>query len=463
MSEFTPNGTAFVALSTAQLSSVSSVTDLGVGPAINATVIGGPGGLLPPTESLIAGNTFYEKLEGMLVTVQDAVVVGPTSDFGEIFTVVDNDSDPTNGFNATGQSDRGNLHITPGNPDFGDQNTSGGDYNPERIQIDDDNGVLAGFVSPDANVGARLADVTGIVNYDFGNYQVVATQAFGVAQASPLVKETGTLTGDVDHLLVASYNAENLDPTDGAARFNTIAAEILNNLRAPDIVALQEVQDNDGAANSLTTSADVTLQMLVDALNAAAPAGVEYAFVDNPFIGDDSNGGQPGGNIRTAYLYRTDRVDFVEDSLATIGADGALITDPSGNTDQQINPDNPFYTSRPPLVATFTFNDQDVTIVNNHFTSKGGSAPLYGSDQPPLNAGEVSRAAPGAGGEQLRRQHAGGGSERQGDRRRRPQRVPERRADGGASRRSHHLRTTTCRASIRSSPAPTTPPAARRS
>ena len=118
-----------------------------------------------------------------------------------------------------------------------------------------------------------------------------------------------------------------------------------------------------------------------------------YAFIDNPFIGDDSNGGQPGGNIRTAYLYRTDRVDFVEGSLATIGADGTAITDPSGNTDQQINPDNPFYTSRPPLVATFTFNDQDVTIVNNHFTSKGGSAPLYGSDQPPLNAGEVSRAA----------------------------------------------------------------------
>ena len=44
-------------------------------------------------------------------------------------------------------------------------------------------------------------------------------------------------------------------------------------------------------------------------------------------------------------------------------------------------------------MATFTFNDNDVTIVNNHFTSKGGSAPLYGSDQPPFNAGEVSRAA----------------------------------------------------------------------
>ena len=44
-------------------------------------------------------------------------------------------------------------------------------------------------------------------------------------------------------------------------------------------------------------------------------------------------------------------------------------------------------------MATFTFNGEDVTVVNNHFTSKGGSAPLFGSDQPPLNAGEVSRAA----------------------------------------------------------------------
>jgi predicted extracellular nuclease/2',3'-cyclic-nucleotide 2'-phosphodiesterase (5'-nucleotidase family) len=392
VSEFTASDTIGT-LSTTELTSITNLTDLGVGPAITATVIGGPGGLLPPTESLIAGNTFYEKLEGMLVTVQDAVVVGPTNDFGEIFTVVDNDSDPTNGLNATGQTDRGNLHITPGNPDFGDTNTSGGDFNPERIQIDDDNGVLSGFVSPDVNVGARLADVTGIVNYDFGNYQVVATQAYTVAQQSTLTKETGTLTGDANHLLVASYNAENLDPTDGTARFQTIAAEILNNLRAPDVIALQEVQDNDGVADTDDSSADVTLQMLVDELNAAAPDGVEYAFIDNPFIGDDTNGGQPGGNIRTAYLYRTDRVDFVEDSLATIGADGSLITDPTGNTDQQQNPDNPFYESRPPLVATFTFNGQDVTIVNNHLTSKTGSAPLFGSDQPPFDAGEVSRAA----------------------------------------------------------------------
>src|SRR5262249_17659734 len=277
-------------------------------------------------------------------------------------------------------------------------NTSGGDFNPERVQIDDDTGVLASFTSPLVSVGARLSDVTGVVNYDFGNYQVVATQAYTVTQASTLVKETGTLTGDTDHLLVASYTAENRARGDGAARFATIANQILHNLNAPDVVAMQEVQDNNGPTDNGVTSADVTLQMLVDAINAAAPAAVHYAFIDNPFIGNDSNAGEPGANIRTALLYRTDRVDLVAGSLRTIGADGHAISNqdenaPGGNGDQQSNPDNPFFDSRPPLVATFMFHGEAVTVIDNHFTSKGGSAPLLGSDQPPFDAGEVQRAA----------------------------------------------------------------------
>ncbi|GGC53361.1 choice-of-anchor I family protein [Chelatococcus reniformis] len=396
--EFIPNGAAAGSLSTTEIvatgaSAVQVLAEAASAPAILPVQIGGVDGLLPPTESLVAGAKFFESLEGMLVTVNEAVVVGPTNGFGEIFTVVD-DGDATNGTSATGDTDGGNLLLTPGFGDFGDQNTSGGDFNPERIQIDDDSGVLAGFVSPDADVGAQLADVTGVVNYDFGSYQITPTQAYSVAVESTLEKESGTLEGSASKLLVASYNAENLDPSDGAARFQLIAEEILGSLNAPDIVALQEIQDNDGpgnAAGSAVTSASATLGMLVDALNAAAPAGVSYAWIDNPFIGDDTNGGEGGGNIRNAFLYRTDRVDFVDGSLATIAADGSAIS--AADVGQQTNPDNPFFDSRPPLVATFTFNGEDVTLVNNHFTSKGGSGPLLGSDQPPLNAGEVQRAA----------------------------------------------------------------------
>ncbi|MGE0418132.1 MAG: SdiA-regulated domain-containing protein, partial [Acetobacteraceae bacterium] len=389
VAEFTPSGAAPGAFSTTELTSVASVVDLGAGPPVTPAVIGGAGGIVPPTEDLTSGALFYESLEGMLVTVTNPVAVGPTNAFGEIFTVVDSDNDPSNGLNATGLNARGDLLLTPGTGAFGDTNTVGGDFNPERIQIDDDNGVLSGFTTPSVDVGAVLSDVTGVVRYDFGNYEVIATQAYTVDTASTLAKETTVLAGTSDRLTVAAYNAENLDPGDGSARFDTIAAQIIANMQAPDIIALQEIQDNDGPTDSGTTAADTTLKMLVDAI--AAAGGPAYAFIDNPFIGNGTNGGEPGGNIRTAFLYRTDRVGYLADSLKTIGADGSAVTAPY--TDQQTNPDNPFYDSRLPLVATFTFNGAPVTVVNNHFTSKGGSAPLLGSDQPPLNNGEVQRAA----------------------------------------------------------------------
>lgn len=404
--EFTPNGAAPGSFSTTQIDIRGAGNGVSLlaqdGPDVAATIIGGEGGLLPPSSNFADASLFYESLEGMLVTVKEVVVTGATNNFGEIYGVVDNDNNRANGVNGSELNARGALPIEGGDVDFGNINVTNGDFNPERIQIDDDSGILAGFVTPDADVGAQLGDVTGIVNYDFGNYQIVATQAFAVETPSTLVKETTTLQAAANKLTVASYNAENLDALDPAARFATIASEILNNLRSPDIISLQEVQDNDGPGSnqappndtSQVTSASLTLQMLVDALNAAAgPNGPRYAFIDNPFIGDDSNGGEPGGNIRNAYLYNTDRVDFVDGSLRTIGADGSAISNPAGNTDQQINPDNPFFASRPPLVATFEFNGQEVTIVNNHFSSKGGSGALYGSDPTPLDNGEVQRAA----------------------------------------------------------------------
>jgi predicted extracellular nuclease len=429
--EFTPSGADAGSFSSTEISSVTSVTDLGVGPAITPVQIGGTGGLLPPTSDLVAGSLFYESLEDMLVTVKAPVAVGPTNSFGEIFTVVDNDNDPTNGIGgATGLTPRGNLLLTGGQTSFGNNDSVGGDFNPERIQVDADTGFqtasssMSGFVKPEVNLGAHLSDVTGIETYAFANYEVLATQPYTVTQASTLVKETGTLSGNTNHLVIASYNAENLDPKVeninnvqghdsgnidddvGSGKFDTIANQIFNTLHAPDILAMQEVQDEDGAEISADTSATGTLQLLVDKINAlaaAAGSSVHYSFVDNPFVNNnaagDASGGQPGGNIRTAFLYRDDRVSLVPGSLKTLAADGTPIADQgsaaadaAANSDQVNNPNNPFYKSRPPLVATFRFNGQDVTVIDNHFTSKGGSAALMGTDQPPFDAGEVTRA-----------------------------------------------------------------------
>ncbi len=329
------------------------------------------------------GVDFYESLEAMRVTVEGAQVVGPTNRFGEIFTVLEASG-------ATGLSERGTLNISPG------------DFNPERIQIDEDED-LFDVDLPQVDVGALLTDVTGVVGYGFGNFEVYPTAAFGVFEvedASPLEPEISTLEGSEDELSVASYNVLNLDPNDddgdadiAEGQFADIATDIVTNLNAPDIVALQEVQDNDGSVTpgeSTITAADVTLQTLVDAIvNAGGP---EYASIDNPFIGNNTSGGQPGGNIRTAFLYNPERVSLAgEPQLGDYDA-GAVqtVTDPQ---DQQTNEDNPFFGSRLPLAATFTFNAQEVTVISNHFSSKGGSKPLLGSTQRTV----VADAEPGEG------------------------------------------------------------------
>ncbi|BAY80682.1 alkaline phosphatase [Calothrix parasitica NIES-267] len=367
VSEFTPGGTDTRNLSTTQISSPTVTVKSSSNPLPTATIIG-TGGRVPPTENIdddaftsfdpdTDGIDFFESLEGMLVTAKDAVAVSPTSRFGEIFTVVDS------GENATGISERGTLNISPD------------DFNPEKVQIDEDSDILPGFDFPNVDVGAKLGDVTGVVGYGFGNFEIYPTQEFTVTP-STLQPETTTIEGGADKLTVASYNVLNLDPNDSDGdedvangRFDAIASQIVNNLKTPDIIGLQEIQDNDGSDDAGVTAASDTLQQLADAIKTAG--GPTYSFIDNTFIGDKTSGGQPGGNIRTAFLYNPERVGLVENSVESIQ-----------DSDQQTNEDNPFNGSRLPIVAKFTFNGKEVTVVNNHFSSKGGSAPILGLEQP---------------------------------------------------------------------------------
>lgn len=375
VSEFVPGGAATGNLSTTQVTLESGgLTVTASGQALPAATILGDGGRLPPTESLTAGTAFYESLEGMRVTIDRLVTTAPTSDFGEIYGVIGT----ANGVNATGLSERGTLNVDGTESGLGITNASGpgADFNPERIQIEDD------FLpAPEVDVGATIAGVTGVVSYNFGNYEILATERRAVTP-STLQKETGTLTRTDSQLLIASYNVENLDPGDGAARFTRIANDIVTRLNAPDIVSLEEVQDNNGPVNDATTSASATLQGVVDALNARVGADV-YAFADNPFITDDANGGEPGGNIRVAFIYRTDRVSLT-------GLDEVTVLDAQGQPIPQTDPANPFNGARPPLVGNFEFEGEAVTVIGNHFTSKGGSTPLFG-EQPPVNGGEIQR------------------------------------------------------------------------
>ncbi len=116
--EFTPNGAAPGAFSGTQIDARASaggvINALGTGPAIEAVVIGGEDGLQVPSTSFADASAFYESMEGMLVTVKEAVVIGPTNDFGEIYAVVDNDADRGNGVNGAELNSRGALLLEGG-------------------------------------------------------------------------------------------------------------------------------------------------------------------------------------------------------------------------------------------------------------------------------------------------------------------------------------------------------------
>lgn len=218
-----------------------------------------------------------------------------------------------------------------------------------------------------------IAPVEAIANLSEGE----ATEEFSSVLGG-IEPEITTLVGSDDQLTIASFDVANLDPHQeavegvagnnpnyidddlGEGRFDTIAAQIVNQLQSPDIIALQGVQDNDGAEISDVVDASLTYQTLIDAIVAAG--GPEYTFFDIP-PENGQDGGQPGGNVRSGYLYNPQRLSFIPES-------GERIIDPD------LFDGNAFQNSPKPLVAKFEFNQQEVFIINNHFSGSEIPSPL---------------------------------------------------------------------------------------
>ena len=200
-------------------------------------------------------------------------------------------------------------------------------------------------------------------------------------------------------LAVATFNVENLDPGDGVAKYVRLADLIVHNLQAPDLVALEEVQDNDGPTNSTVTDPSVTLATLAAAIQAAGGPLYDWRQIDPV---DDQDGGEPGGNIRVAFLFRTDRgLEFVDrpggtstSSTEVLGRGGSTRLSASpGRIEPQ---DAAFTNSRKPLAGEFRYRGETLFVVANHFNSKGGDQPLFGRLQPPTRSSEVQRHAQAA-------------------------------------------------------------------
>jgi predicted extracellular nuclease len=352
--------------------------------AVPAPTLVGPGGRVPPSTVIDDDSTgdvettgtyqpatdgldFWESLEGMWLGMDEPSVTGPTSSFGELSVVA---------ADASVRTIRGGIVLQED------------DNNPERVLLDD---VLAPI--PAAKTGDKLAGVvTGVLDYSFGNFKYLVTQTPTVVDGK--IEREKTTPSSVLQASVATFNVENLDPSDGPAKFDGLAQAVVENLASPDILALEEVQDNDGATNSGTTSADLTLNMLTAAIRAAGGPKYDWRQIDPV---NNAEGGEPGGNIRVAFLYRTDRpVRFVDrpgggpttaTTVETIDGEVQLSASPG-----RIDPANPAWeAARVPLVGEFTWRGQSLFVVANHFSSKGGDDPLWGRTQPPVRSSEPKR------------------------------------------------------------------------
>ncbi len=394
--EFVPGGESTANLTTTEITEPLAIEVRSRGARVPNPIVLGRGGRRPPSELVIDPNElpinlrnqreapgnrfnpdtdgidFYESLEGMLVTIPNPVAVSPTqtlsSTSSELFTLADGGADQP----REARTPRGGIYLRSGSDNLGDQN-------PERIQIQLGRGVFPGPV-PAIAVGDRLSDVTGVVSYGYGNFEVRALKRFSVTLGSS-APDTTRLVGSTNRVTVATYNVYNLSAqSSDAVQREALARQIVHNLRRPDVLALQEIQDNSGEIDDGITDATGTLQALADAVIDAG--GPRYAFFDFP-PANGRPGGAPGANIRNAFLYNPRRLRLIQIRSLT-GAILAAAGIPGAGA---------FRSSRDPLAATFEFAGRRFTLINNHLTSRFGSTPTFGAVQPFIQAGEAGRAA----------------------------------------------------------------------
>lgn len=378
-----------------EISSVTAQTVLASGQPLPAPIVVGQGGRVPPTSIIeddavgdvetVAGTfdwqndglDFYEALESMRVQVSNVVAVGPQATFSsgskELPVLLDS------GVGAGPRTPRGGIIISPS------------DFNPERLSLAND--LLA--TMPAANVGDSLpGTIVGVMSYTFGNPKLFYTQALPAVVPGGLAKEASTWSAPgAKELDIAAFNVENLDPTDPDSKFDDLATIIVTNLKSPDIIALEEIQDNDGATNSSVVDSSQTLSKLVGKVQSKDPVAQYQTAWVNPV--DDQDGGEPGGNIRVAFMYRTDRgVGFVTRQGGPLDKNEVTTTN---GVELKFNPgridptNSAFGSSRKPLAGQFTFKGQQLFVIANHFNSKGGDNPLFGRFQPPVLSSETQR------------------------------------------------------------------------
>lgn len=312
-----------------------------------------------PTEAAACAK-FLNSLEGMMVGIkQGARFIGPSNLYGDYVLDV-------TGLSA--QHPAGGALLEASNPlrwypGFRITNYS---------------------IAPSVNVGAELtSDVVGPLHYRVEAYQMAVSSDFEFTQRQHTHTQS-KLKAEPGYVTIMTLNCFNLDtqiespdkvmnPLQdvdddwGEGRFHALANAIVEQANCPDIIALQEIQDNDGAELSDVVAANKTYQVLTGLINKITKQ--HYQWVDvAPVLNED--GGQPGGNIRNGFLYNADRFELLPDTVAVFGQDEACFVD-----------------SRKPLVTHFRDKDSshEIACINLHLASKRHQNSIFAPEAPGID------------------------------------------------------------------------------
>jgi predicted extracellular nuclease len=347
--EFTPGAAEDANLSVTELSSKKVIIISGHNELPEPVLIGA-GGKLPPDKTIKDDNLssfdiasdgldFYESLEGMRVEIKNAIVVGSVNTYNEIFVI------PAELENANIISGEGALVATQI------------DNNPERMLVS-----LPDGYKKSIKIGDRFTvPIIGVLDYEYGNYRVLETNTPEKNRnSSKATLELAKL--NPTEMRIVSYNVNNFTRFD-EEKVNDLASQIVVDLGLPDILVLQEIQDDTGTTDDGVTSAAKNLNALIGQIYDES--GILYHFID-PKVSNNSSGGQSGGNIRTVILYRTDRgLELKNDSVNWPIALGSV-----------------FSNSRIPVLVEFSFEGEPFYVIGVHLVSNNLNTPLFGAFQP---------------------------------------------------------------------------------
>ncbi|MBA4286821.1 MAG: hypothetical protein C0434_14950 [Xanthomonadaceae bacterium] len=380
---------------------VASSVAASVFPFVNGTVtptVIGSGGRTPPAEIIdndSAGNPeassttvfdpdedgldFLESLEGMLVTVGRARVIGPSDADGSLWVVGDN------GSNATGNNARGGLSAVERSPGVVD-------LNPERLRLDSD---LPGIAASLADVGDSIALLRGVVGYTRGSYAIRLTASPTITRNALPVDRARLVPGS-GRLSLATYSLGQLGPAD-SARSARIAAQIVIGLGAPDLIQLNGIGDDSGDRDDGIVSAMATIQGLLNAIVSAGGPAYTAVQIDPA---DNADGGGRGSNRRMVQLYNPLRVSPNPGlfGTGTAGSPVALLSGPTigpvtlNLSPALLRPEIPAHAGiGKPLVVGYRFNGRNLLLVGSHLSAALGDDSPTGLNQPPQAASDAQR------------------------------------------------------------------------